>query len=233
MFDDISPRYDFLNHLLSLNIDKLWRRNAIRKLSAFNPRSILDVATGTADFAIAATAIDTATITGVDISDGMLAAGRAKINRKKLAGRIELVRADAGNLPFEDNTFDAATVGFGVRNFECPERGLAEVLRVLRPGGIIVVLEFSKHVKPPFKWLYGLYFTKILPFLGKLISKDNSAYTYLPESVKQFPDGDDFIGLLYRAGFVDGGWCTQTFGIASIYLARKATIQVERNVVAN
>ncbi|MDR2910609.1 MAG: bifunctional demethylmenaquinone methyltransferase/2-methoxy-6-polyprenyl-1,4-benzoquinol methylase UbiE [Bacteroidales bacterium] len=224
MFDDISHKYDFLNHLLSLNIDKLWRKNAIGKLKVFSPQNILDVATGTADFAIAATRIENAVITGIDISEGMLGAGRIKVDRKKLTGRIELLKADSENLPFDNNTFDAATIGFGIRNFENPAQGLSEILRVLKPGGVIVILEFSKHVKQPFKQLYSFYFTKILPLFGKIISKNGSAYTYLPESVKIFPDGNDFIEILYKAGFVEGNWYLQTFGIASIYLAKKAKI---------
>jgi demethylmenaquinone methyltransferase / 2-methoxy-6-polyprenyl-1,4-benzoquinol methylase len=222
MFDNISPKYDLLNHLLSVNIDKIWRKNAIKKVKVFAPQNILDVATGTGDFAIAATRIKNVRVTGIDISEGMLEVGRKKVERKKLSGQIELIKADSENLPFDKDTFDAATVGFGVRNFENLEKGLSEIFRVLKPGGVFVVLEFSKPKKTPFKQLYYFYFTKILPALGRLISKDNSAYTYLPESVKTFPDGEDFIDILNNVGFVESRSHQQTFGIATIYFSRKA-----------
>jgi demethylmenaquinone methyltransferase / 2-methoxy-6-polyprenyl-1,4-benzoquinol methylase len=222
MFDNISPKYDLLNHLLSVNIDKIWRKNAIKKVKVFAPQNILDVATGTGDFAIAATRIKNVRVTGIDISEGMLEIGRKKVERKKLSGQIELIKADSENLPFDKDTFDAATVGFGVRNFENLEKGLSEIFRVLKPGGVFVVLEFSKPKKTPFKQLYYFYFTKILPALGRLISKDNSAYTYLPESVKTFPDGEDFIDILNNVGFVESSSHQQTFGIATIYFSRKA-----------
>lgn len=228
MFDSIAVRYDLLNHLLSFNIDKLWRKNAIAKLRAFNPHSILDIATGTADFAIAAARIENAAVTGIDISEGMLGAGRIKVNRKNLSGRITLLKADSENMPFNNNTFDAATIGFGIRNFGNPARGLSEIHRVLKPGGIIVVLEFSKHVKPPFGKIYSLYINKILPFLGRTISKNSSAYTYLPESVEAFPDGGDFVEMLHNAGFTGGSAHEQTFGIASVYLATKENTQAPK-----
>ena len=224
MFDNISPKYDLLNHLLSLNIDKLWRKNAINKLKAFNPQKILDVATGTADFAIAATRIENVSVTGIDISEGMLNIARKKTVGKKLSHRIELLKADSENMPFGNNTFDAVTVGFGVRNFENLEKGLSEILRVLKSGGIFIVLEFSKPENRPFKQLYYFYFTKILPFFGKIISKDNSAYTYLPESVKTFPSGNDFLEILRKAGFINTVCYRQTFGIASIYFAQKSGV---------
>lgn len=191
MFDNISPKYDFLNHLLSANIDKIWRRKAIKKLQQSNPRSIIDIATGTGDFAISATKITGSKITGIDISEGMLEVGRRKIQKKGLSDRIEFLKADSENLPFLDNTFDAAIVGFGVRNFENLEKGLTEINRILKPGGMFIVLEFAKPIKSPFKEFYYFYFTKILPFLGRVVSKDNRAYTYLPESVNEFPDGAD------------------------------------------
>ena len=221
MFDNISAKYDLLNHLFSVNIDKLWRKNAIGELKAFKPQNILDVATGTADCAIAATRIENVAVTGIDISEGMLDVGRKKVERKKLTGRIELLKADSENMQFDDNTFDAVTVGFGVRNFENLEKGLSEILRVLKPGGIFIVLEFSKPVKLPFKQLYYFYFTKIIPFLGRMISKDNNAYTYLPESIKTFPDGEDFIEILRKVGFIERIWYPQTLGIASVYFAQK------------
>lgn len=221
MFDNISPKYDLLNHILSVNIDKIWRRKAVKKLMPFNPEKILDIATGTGDFAIAASKIKNSKITGIDISAGMLEMGRQKIEKKGLSEKIELIKADSENLQFQDNTFDAAIVGFGVRNFETLEKGLSEILRVLKPGGIFIVLEFSKPRKSPFKQLYYFYFRKIIPMLGKLISKDNSAYSYLPESVNKFPDGEDFIKILNTVGFINNRWHSQTFGIASIYQTEK------------
>ncbi len=221
MFDNISPKYDFLNHLLSANIDKIWRKKAVKKLRLFNPELIIDIATGTGDFAVSASKIPASKITGIDISEGMLEVGRKKIQKKKLGDRIEFVKADSENLPFADNTFDAATVGFGVRNFEHLEKGLAEIKRVLKPGAVFIVLEFSKPRKSPFREIYYFYFTKILPFLGKAVSKDSSAYTYLPESVNEFPDGEKFIQILHHVGFSGAMAFPQTFGIATIYQAVK------------
>ena len=221
MFDNISPKYDLLNHLLSANIDKVWRKRAVKKLRPLHPQFILDIATGTGDFAVSATKIAHSKITGIDISGGMLEIGRKKIQKKNLTDRIEFIQADSENLPFPDNTFDAATVGFGVRNFENLEKGLAEIKRVLKPGGLFIVLEFSKPRKSPFKEIYYFYFTRILPLLGKLVSKDNRAYTYLPESVNEFPDGERFTKILQTVGFVDAKGFPQTFGIATIYQSVK------------
>ncbi len=221
MFDNISHRYDLLNHLLSVNIDKIWRRKAIKKLGAHKPLHILDIATGTGDFAIAATKLEDVIVTGIDISEGMLEVGRRKITKRGLSSRIVLQKADSENLPFGDNSFDAAIVGFGVRNFEALEKGLSEIFRVLKDGGVFVVLEFSKPRKAPFKQVYSFYFTNVLPALGRLISKDSRAYTYLPESVKEFPDGDDFTAVLDKVGFQNSRAFPQTFGIASIYKAVK------------
>ena len=221
MFNDISPRYDLLNHLLSANIDKLWRRNAIQKLKPQKPELILDIATGTGDFAIAATRINHAKVIGIDISEGMLEVGRRKLKKKKLTESIELLKADSENLPFENDKFDAAIVGFGVRNFENLRKGLTEINRVLKPGGVFYILEFSKPVKSPYKQIYQFYFTKILPFIGRIISKNSSAYTYLPESVNEFPDGELFLTILAEVGFVKNKCFQQTFGIASIYEAYK------------
>ncbi|GAB1450837.1 bifunctional demethylmenaquinone methyltransferase/2-methoxy-6-polyprenyl-1,4-benzoquinol methylase UbiE [Draconibacterium sp.] len=221
MFDNISARYDLLNHLLSANIDKLWRRNTIKKLKSHHPKLILDIATGTGDFAIAATKIKESSVVGIDISEGMLEVGRRKILKKKLTDRIELIKADSEDLPFENNNFDAVIVGFGVRNFETLKKGLAEIERVLKPGGVFYVLEFSKPVKSPFKQMYQFYFTRILPLIGRMVSKDSRAYTYLPESVKEFPDGDKFLTILAEVGFVKNKCFSQTFGIASIYEAHK------------
>lgn len=224
MFNQISPKYDLLNHLLSANIDKLWRKKTIKQLTPWNPGLILDVATGTADFAIAATAINNAKVVGIDISEGMLEVGRRKIEKKGLESRIELIKADSEKLPFESDTFDAAIVGFGVRNFENLKAGISEIKRVLKPGGVFFVLEFSKPVKTPYKQIYQFYFTKILPLIGRMVSKDSNAYTYLPESVNEFPDGDKFLSILAEVGFVESKYFVQTFGIASIYETQKPKI---------
>jgi demethylmenaquinone methyltransferase/2-methoxy-6-polyprenyl-1,4-benzoquinol methylase len=221
MFNQISPKYDLLNHLLSANIDKLWRKNAINLLIPWQPELILDVATGTADFAIAATAIKGARVFGIDISEGMLDVGRIKIFKKGLEERIELIKADSEKLPFKNDTFDAAIVGFGVRNFENLKTGLNEIKRVLKPGGVFYILEFSKPAKSPYKQIYQVYFTKILPLIGRMVSKDSNAYTYLPESVNEFPDGDKFLTILAEVGFVESKYFLQTFGIASIYETQK------------
>jgi demethylmenaquinone methyltransferase/2-methoxy-6-polyprenyl-1,4-benzoquinol methylase len=221
MFNDISPRYDLLNHLLSANIDKLWRRNAIQKLKPHKPKLILDIATGTGDFAIAAARIKNAIVIGIDISQGMLEVGQKKLEKRDLTETIELLKADSENLPFDNDKFDAAIVGFGVRNFENLKKGLTEINRVLKPGGVFYVLEFSKPVKSPYKQIYQFYFTKILPFIGRIISKNNNAYTYLPESVNEFPDGELFLTILAEVGFVRNKCFPQTFGVASIYEAFK------------
>ena len=193
MFNNISHRYDFLNHFLSLGIDKLWRKKAINLLRTRNPKLILDVATGTGDFAIQALTLNPDKIIGVDISTGMLDMGRVKIRDQKLESKIELQEGDSENLPFEENKFDAITVAFGVRNFENLELGLREIKRVLKPGGMLVVLEFSKPQSFPFKQLFNFYFKSILPGVGRMVSADKAAYTYLPASVEAFPDGNDFI----------------------------------------
>lgn len=221
MFDNIAGKYDFLNHFLSVGIDIIWRKKAVSLLKPQKPKLILDIATGTADFAIEALRINPDKITGVDISEGMLAVGREKLAKKGLADKIELQYGDSENLPFEDNTFDAITVAFGVRNFENLAKGLAEMNRVLKPGGTAVVLEFSKPRMFPMKQLYHFYFKNILPVVGKFVSKDNAAYTYLPESVQAFPDGQDFINIFEEVGFKNTKWHSLTFGISSIYTGRK------------
>ncbi|MEE4286980.1 MAG: bifunctional demethylmenaquinone methyltransferase/2-methoxy-6-polyprenyl-1,4-benzoquinol methylase UbiE [Mariniphaga sp.] len=224
MFDHISHRYDLLNHLLSANIDKLWRKKSIKMLHKFQPRSILDIATGTGDFAIAAAKLNPEKIVGIDLSEGMLKVGRQKIEKRGLSHLIELQKADSEALPFDNNTFDAAIVAFGVRNFENLEKGLAEIYRVLRPGGAFIVLEFSLPKNKVFRNLYFFYFIKVLPWLGRLVSKDNRAYTYLPESVREFPDGADFVRILEKTGFVKSRWMSQTMGIAAIYESQKPKI---------
>jgi demethylmenaquinone methyltransferase/2-methoxy-6-polyprenyl-1,4-benzoquinol methylase len=221
MFNNISPKYDLLNHVLSLNIDKRWRRKTIKKLKSYHPQSVLDIATGTGDFAIEATKLGSVNITGIDISEGMLEVGRVKIKEKHLESKIYFKREDSENLSFPNDSFDAAIVGFGVRNFENLEKGLSEIFRVIKPGAVFFVLEFSKPIAFPFKQIYMFYFKRILPFIGKIISKDNSAYTYLPQSVQEFPDGDRFLKIMSKVGFVDNKTYRQTFGIASIYEAHK------------
>ncbi len=221
MFNQISPKYDLLNHLLSANIDKLWRKRTIKLLNPWCPELILDVATGTADFAIAACTIKNARVVGIDISEGMLGVAHTKVQKKGLANRIELVKADSEKLPFENNTFDAAVAGFGVRNFENLKTGLIEINRVIKPGGVFYILEFSKPDKSPYKQIYQFYFTKILPSIGRMVSKNSKAYTYLPESVNEFPDGENFLTILADAGFIENKYFLQTFGIATIYEAKK------------
>lgn len=222
MFDNISGNYDFLNHFLSLGIDILWRKKAIAILKKYNPKHILDVATGTADFAIEALAVRPEKIIGVDISEGMLSKGRIKLKDKKLDAIIELQKGDSENLNFQENTFDAVIVSFGVRNFENLEKGLSNIYRVLKPNAPLIVLEFSKPKKFPIKQLYNIYFKFALPTIGKLISKDSSAYTYLPESVEVFPDGDKFITILDKIGYKGCKLKSLTFGISSIYVGHKA-----------
>jgi demethylmenaquinone methyltransferase/2-methoxy-6-polyprenyl-1,4-benzoquinol methylase len=224
MFDNISPKYDFLNHFLSLGIDILWRRKAIKMLKKEqpNPKLILDVATGTGDFAIEALKLNPDKVIGVDISEGMLDFGRQKLRKKKLDHKIELLSGDSENLEFSDNYFDAVIVSFGVRNFENLSEGIANIYRVLKPEGTLVVLEFSRPKMFPFKQLYNLYFQNILPLIGKLVSKDNAAYTYLPESVRAFPDGKDFLTVLDTNGFHNTQCKTLTLGISSIYIGKKA-----------
>jgi demethylmenaquinone methyltransferase/2-methoxy-6-polyprenyl-1,4-benzoquinol methylase len=221
MFDSISGRYDFLNHFLSLGIDIIWRKKAIGLLKDLKPKVMLDVATGTGDFAIEALSLHPEKIIGVDISEGMLEVGKKKMIEKKLDHIIELKSGDSENLPFEDNFFDAVIVAFGVRNFENLERGLAEMLRVLKPGGRVVVLEFSRPSKFPMKQLYNVYFTGILPLIGRWISRDQAAYRYLPESVQAFPDGKDFLKILSDIGYKHPQCDPLTFGISSLYWGTK------------
>jgi demethylmenaquinone methyltransferase/2-methoxy-6-polyprenyl-1,4-benzoquinol methylase len=221
LFDSIARRYDLLNHLLSGGVDLYWRRRAIDHLRDIQPRRILDVATGTADFAIAAARLRPEHIVGVDIAGEMLKVGRAKLQRRGLQGIITLQAGTAEQLAFETASFDAAIVAFGARNFEDLKKGLAEMHRVLRTGGRIVVLEFSRPQRFPFKQLYFFYFRNILPSIGRLVSKSDVAYSYLPDTVMRFPDGDAFIQVLKEAGF---GRCTEerlTFGIATVYSATK------------
>ena len=221
MFNNIAHRYDFLNHFLSAGIDYSWRRKAIRLLGNSHPKTILDVATGTADLAIEAVKINPEHITGIDIAEDMLAIGRKKIIKKKLSHLITLEPGDSEALKFKDDTFDAAMVAFGVRNFENLEKGIGEMYRVLNKGGIVMVLEFSKPEKFPVKQFYNFYFRYILPFLGRIISGDKAAYTYLPDSVGEFPHGKEFLNILSTVGFKDPIYQPLTFGIAAIYMGKK------------
>lgn len=222
MFDNVAPRYDFLNQLFSLGIHKGWRKKSVKKLIASQPKILLDVATGTGDFAIELNRqLNPDKITGVDISEGMMKIGREKLKKLNLDTKIELVSGDSADLPFPDNTFDAITVGFGVRNYENLEKGLAGMFRVLKPGGTLVVLEFSRPRKFPIKQLYSFYFNRIMPLIGKLFSKDSRAYSYLPESVNAFPDGNDFLAIMGKTGFCESDWQPLTLGIASIYTGKK------------
>ena len=220
MFDNIAGSYDFLNHTLSFGMDNIWRKIAIKKLSN-NPATILDIATGTADFAISASKYTNATITGIDISQGMLDVGVEKINKKGLTDRIQLQLADSEKLPFQDNSYDAITAGFGVRNFEDLNKGLSEMYRTLKSGGKVAILEPSEPTHFPLKQFYNLYFHHILPFIGGIISKDKNAYTYLPDSVSAFPSGKDFLSELDKVGFKESKHIPLTFGIVSLYIAIK------------
>jgi len=224
MFDGIAHRYDFLNHFFSLGIDVLWRKACIRILRKESPKRMLDVATGTADFAIEAVRMGLDVhVSGVDISAGMLEVGRRKVADRGWTDRIELIQGDSVALPFDDGHFDCFTVAFGVRNFEDLQGGLRDMLRVMRPGGLGLVLEFSKPKHFPIKQVFGLYFKYIMPTLGRWVSKDPAAYTYLPESVQAFPEGEDFLVQMREAGYVDVQASSLTGGIATIYTGRKAT----------
>jgi demethylmenaquinone methyltransferase/2-methoxy-6-polyprenyl-1,4-benzoquinol methylase len=221
MFNNISKRYDFLNHFLSLGIDKIWRKKAIAELKELNPSRILDIATGTGDFALAALKINPKEVVGIDISEGMLAVGKEKMIAKKVDNIISMQLGDSENLPFEDNYFDGLTVGFGVRNFENLEKGLAEMLRVIRPEGKAIILEFSKPKKFPIKQVFGFYSKYFIPFFGKNISKDEKAYAYLPESVEAFPEGENFKAILTKVGYKNVSSKLVSGGIATIYIGRK------------
>ncbi|WP_036156151.1 bifunctional demethylmenaquinone methyltransferase/2-methoxy-6-polyprenyl-1,4-benzoquinol methylase UbiE [Maribacter forsetii] len=221
MFDTISKNYDGLNRVISFGIDIKWRKKVVEILKKEQPQSILDIATGTGDLAIALVKTGAKKIVGLDISPGMLAVGKEKVTDKKLDSTIEMVVGDSEKLTFEDNSFDAVTVSFGVRNFETLNTGMAEILRVLKPNGTLVVLETSVPTKTPYKQGYNFYTKNILPLIGKLFSKDNSAYGYLSESASVFPHGENFNNILREIGFIDVTNKPQTFGVASIYVAKK------------
>lgn len=222
MFDNIAYRYDFLNHFLSLGIDKIWRRKAIGELKSLHPKRILDIATGTGDLALTALKLNPSEIVGIDISEEMLVFARKKIEKAGKSGIISFVKGDSEQLPFTDQSFDAAMAAFGVRNFENLQIGLNEIFRILTPGGKAVILEFSQPRNFFFKSIYHFYFFKIVPFFGRMFSKDSRAYSYLPESVNAFPDGERFLEYMKNAGFSKLKERPLTFGIASIYSGEKA-----------
>ena len=222
MFDKIAFRYDFLNRFLSAGIDVSWRKKAIRELLPLQPKSVLDVATGTGDFAITSYKIlKPEKITGIDISEGMLDIGRKKIVKLGLENHIQLLNGDSEAIFFKDGSFDAVTVAFGVRNFENLEKGLSEIYRVLKPGGRLVVLEFSKPSLPVVKNLYNFYMKFITPNVGKLISKNNDAYQYLNDSVQKFPEKETFTNILNQLGYRHSFYKTLSLGICTIYCAEK------------
>jgi demethylmenaquinone methyltransferase/2-methoxy-6-polyprenyl-1,4-benzoquinol methylase len=221
MFDTISGNYDGLNRVISFGIDVKWRKKVLQIVKASNPKTILDIATGTGDLAILMAETKAEKIIGLDISVGMLEVGKQKIASKKLSQKIEMMVGDSEKMPFEDNTFDAITVAFGIRNFENLEKGLAEILRVLKPNGTFVILETSNPTKFPFKQGYVFYTKNILPLIGKLFSKDNVAYGYLSESAAVFPFGEALNNILKKTGFINVVDMPQTFGVATIYSASK------------
>ena len=220
MFDSISPKYDFLNHSLSFGIDKIWRKRAVDSLASINPKYVLDVATGTGDLAIEALKLNPDKIIGIDISEGMMAIGREKVKKAGI-DNIIFEKGDSENIPYQDHSFDAVMVAFGVRNFENLAQGLSEMSRVLRKGGRVAILEFSNPKYFPVKQLYGFYFNHVLPKIGKLFSKNKNAYTYLPQSVKAFPDGHDFLKIMSSCGYLDCKEKRFMFGICTLYSATK------------
>ena len=221
MFDNISGGYDGMNRVISFGIDVKWRKKVLKLVSAKKPETVLDIATGTGDLAILMAETGAKKIIGIDISEGMMQVGRKKVAAKHLSDKIELVSGDSENIPFPDNSFDAITVGFGIRNFESLEKGLAEILRVLKPGGVFVILETSVPEKFPHKQGYKIYTKYIMPLIGKLFSKDNAAYGYLSASASVFPYGERLNNILRKIGFIDVVSMPQTFGVATIYSASK------------
>lgn len=221
MFDNIAGNYDKLNRVISFGIDVKWRKKVLKIVADSNPKIILDIATGTGDLAILMTETNAEKIIGLDISDGMLEVGRIKIRQQNLSDKIEMVLADSENMPYSDNYFDAITVAFGVRNFENLEKGLSEILRVLKPNGVFVILETSVPEKFPFRQGYRFYSKAILPLIGKMFSKDDAAYQYLSDSASVFPFGEALNNILRKVGFIDVKALPQTFGVATIYKATK------------
>lgn len=222
MFDNIAPTYDTLNHRLSWDIDRYWRKKAIRELQAIKPKRILDIATGTGDFAIlAAEMLRPEKVVGADISEGMMAIGREKVKKQGLDSVISFAKEDCLNLSFEDNSFDAVTAAFGIRNFQNLDQGLKEMCRVLRPGGMLSIVELTTPVSFPMKQLFGIYSGTVLPIYGKLISKDQSAYDYLNKTIAAFPQGEQMMEILQKAGFKKTSFRRLTFGICTMYIATK------------
>ncbi len=221
MFNNIAWRYDFLNHFLSLGVDRYWRKKAISFLKKQSPKLILDIATGTGDFALEAMKLSPEKIFGIDISTDMLEIGKKKIRQKNLQEKIELLEGDSEQLIFLDNKFDAVTVAFGVRNFHHLEKGLSEMHRVLKTGGTCLILEFSQPSNSIMRRLYNFYSFRITPKIGNLISRDKNAYSYLYESVKAFPYGREFSEILLKAGFSSVNFKTLTFGVVTVYIAEK------------
>ena len=221
MFDNISGKYDFLNRSLSMGVDIAWRKKTVARIKASGAVHVLDVATGTADLAIMMVKNGVPAVTGADLSAGMLKVGEKKVKEQGLDKQITLIQADSEQLPFADETFDGASIAFGIRNFERPVAGMAEIRRVLKPGSTLFILEFSKPTQFPFKQFFAFYFRFILPVWGKLISKDNAAYSYLPESINAFPYGRAFLDLMEEAGFRDARQQKLSFGVASLYSATK------------
>lgn len=222
MFDSIAPAYDFMNRAMTFGIDKCWRAKAVKMIKVAKPQHILDVATGTGDLTIKLTReITPSRVTGIDLSEGMINVGRKKVTEAGLSDRITLVAGDCLALPFDDNTFDCITVAYGVRNFEHLDRGYQEMLRVLRPGGMLCVLELSTPTSPIVKPLYKFYTRHIIPFVGRMVSKDVRAYSYLPESIAAVPQGDDMLALMRNAGFNNCHFRPLTFGTCTIYTAIK------------
>lgn len=221
MFNDIAPKYDFLNHFLSAGSDKRWRKKTISMLRPYTPKQILDIATGTGDLALEGLSLNPEHITGIDISEEMMKIAEKKILLKKAQDKITFLKAGSENLPFPDNTFDAVTVAFGVRNFYNLEKGLSEIYRVIKTGGAAAILEFSVPASFPMKQAYMLYFKRILPLIGKTVSKNSMAYSYLPKTVLSFPQGKTFCAILEKQGFSKTSFIKLSSGICSVYLAEK------------
>jgi len=221
MFNDISGKYDFLNHFLSLGVDFIWRRKFVNQLSRYKPRHVLDVATGTGDLAVLICTLEPEKVTGIDIAGNMLAIAKKKAAQKQLQDKLTFQEGDAEDLPFPDEVFDAVTVAFGVRNFHDLERGLTEMKRVMKTGGVIMILEFSHPASFPQKQLYGFYSKHIIPFIGKIVSRNKQAYTYLPESISAFLSGKDFLNIMKKVGIKNVSQRALTFGVATIYKGEK------------
>lgn len=222
MFDNIAPSYDKLNHRLSWNIDRKWRNTAIDQLVSLSPKTILDIATGTGDFAIlSAMKLQPQSLVGIDISDGMMDIGRRKVKERGLEGVVSFKKEDCLNLSFSENTFDAITVAFGIRNFQDLDRGLKNMYRVLKQGGKVVIIELTTPVKFPMKQLYAVYRKTVLPLYGRLISKDTDAYNYLNKTIAAFPQGEKMLEILQKAGFCNVKFKRLTFGICTLYTAEK------------